>query len=376
MNILINSLSAKQGGGQTYLSNLIKYLPDDNNTTFFVLCSYYNQSLFKTDKHNIRIISLNIILSNSLLRTLFELFVLPFMLKKLDIHLYYQPAAGIPIIIPKKCKTMTTLQNMLLLDSEERRRFPLFSMVRLKLSILSFFILKALRQSDKVIFISSYSQAFVKRIVHNIDSKSMIIPHGLDHLFLQDNDDLDISTYGLKENEYYLYVSTLDYYKAQNELVEEWEILSQTDFKYPLVLTGFLSRKKYVNIVYNTISKYNLANKVIITGPIEHQKLSSFYHKARALIFASSCECCPNILLEKMSSGKPLFVSEYPPMPEFAQNVPVYFNPYHRGDLAKKILDFEANPHSLLKRSSTAIQLIQQYTWEKTASDTLTFMKD
>lgn len=375
MKILINALTAKQGGGQTYLANLIKHFPSTNDTYFYILCAKFNESLFQSN-NNISLIVLGTLFKNTLFRTLYETFVLPFFVLYNRFDLYYQPAAGLPSLIFKPCKVMTTLQNMLILDENERKRFPFFSLVRFKMFLLSVFVFESLKRSDKIIFISKYSQDYIKKRLPDIEKRSCVIPHGLDFSFIVPQHDLDIHKYGLKENEFYLYVSILDYYKAQKELVEEWDILSQANFKYPLVLTGFLSRKKYVKIVYDEIRKRNLCNKILITGPIEHQKLPSLYRKSRALVFASSCECCPNILLEKMSSGIPLFSSQFPPMPEFGQDIPVYFNPYQRGDLARKILDFESNPQPLRDRSSRAIQLLEQYTWNKTASDTLNFMKD
>ena len=376
MNVLINALSAKQGGGQTYLMNLVKNFPFDKDVTIFVLCAEYNKFLFESHNTNTFIITANNILRNSFLRTLFELLYLPLFLMKRGIDLYYQPAAGIPSIVFSKCRVMTTLQNMLILDSKERSRFPYLNFVRVKLSILNFVVIYTLRHSDKVIFISQNSQERVKQKIQDIEMRSRVIPHGLNFSFFVPQHDLDIAQYGLKENEFYLYVSIFDYYKAQKELVLEWDILSRSNFKYPLVLAGFLSRERYVKQVTKEIAKKNLNHMVIITGPIEHKYLPSFYHKSRALIFASSCECCPNILLEKMSSGKPLFVSQYPPMPEFGLDVPVYFDPYKPGDLASKVLCFESKPQELYGRSDKSIQLAKQFNWEKTSLETLNFMKE
>ena len=375
MKILINALSAKLGGGQTYLVNFLHNIPADFPHEIIFLCGTFNEADFRAEcGSSVRMIRKGAWSKNSLLRTLWEKFLLPRYLKKNHVDVYFQPAAGVPIRVPARCRSVTMLRNMLPFEDRERQRFPLFSKVRLKMSLQKRQIIKSLKRYDRIIFISSYSRDFIARFIPDINERSTVIPHGLNEQFLERNGEFDVGTFGLRPGQFYLYVSILDYHKAQLEVVREWKLLSDRGFKYPLVLAGFLNRQDYVKKVRDEIRRSGLEKQVILTGAIPNRKLPGFCASARALIFASSCECCPNILLEKMSSGKPLFCSDIRPMPEFGGNAPFYFSPYQPGDLSKKILDAESDQAEMLRRGERARELALTHTWKNTISKTLQYI--
>jgi glycosyltransferase involved in cell wall biosynthesis len=79
-------------------------------------------------------------------------------------------------------------------------------------------------------------------------------------------------------------------------------------------------------------------------GAVPYDELPNYYCHAKAIIFASSCENCPNILLESLASGRAVLSSNYDPMPEFALDAALYFNPYKHDELTSllaQVLDDE-----------------------------------
>ena len=377
MKILLNALSAKLGGGQTYLVNFLHNIPADFPHEIIFLCGTFNEAKFRPEfGPAVRMLRKGAWSKNSLLRTLWEKLLLPRYLKKNHVDVYFQPAAGVPIRVPAGCRSVTMLRNMLPFEDRERQRFPLFSSVRIKMALQKRQIIKSLKRYDRVIFISSYSRDFIAKFIPNIHERSTVIPHGLNAQFLERDGKFDVGNFGLRPGEFYLYVSILDYYKAQLELVREWKCLSDRGFPYPLVLAGFLNRKDYVKKIRDEIKRLGLEKQIILTGAIPNGDLPGFYAQARALVFASSCECCPNILLEKMSSGKPLFCSDIPPMPEFGEDAPFYFSPYEPGDLSRKILDAESDPAEMLRRGERARELALTHTWKDSVKNALTYITE
>lgn len=375
MKILINALSAKLGGGQTYLINLLRNIPADFPHEIIFLCGTFNVEKFRhVAPENVVFEVKDEWARNSLYRTLWELFCLPGQLKRGRVDVYFQPAAGVPIPIPKGCRSATMLRNMLPFEDRERKRFPLFSRVRLKMAIQKKMILFSLARYHRVVFISRYSQQFIKRFLPDIEKKSLVVPHGLNEQFLNRSGDFDVARFGLQADQFYLYVSILDYYKAQLELLREWKLLVDAGFPYPLVLTGFLDRADYTAKIRSEIERLGLARWVILTGPVPNAELPGYYQKARALIFASSCECCPNILLEKMSAGKPLFCSNIQPMPEFGGDAPYYFDPYTPGELAACVMAAEQNDADRAIHAAKAEQNAAKYNWNKTITTTLRYI--
>jgi glycosyltransferase involved in cell wall biosynthesis len=101
-------------------------------------------------------------------------------------------------------------------------------------------------------------------------------------------------------------------------------------------------------------------------GTVVYEKLPSLYNASRALIFASSCECCPNILLEKLASSKMIFCSDKGPMPEFAEDGVAYFDPYDADSLMNKINEIEKNPKVMEEFSEKSLKLSIKYQYHST----------
>ncbi|MCK4787533.1 MAG: glycosyltransferase, partial [Desulfobacteraceae bacterium] len=105
-------------------------------------------------------------------------------------------------------------------------------------------------------------------------------------------------------------------------------------------------------------------------------RLPSLYHNAKAIIFASKCENCPNILLESLAAAKPLFVSNRAPMPEFAKEGAVYFDPSNPDQLAQRMLEVIDNPKKVEELSRAAYLNSLNYSWEATGRKTFKMMQE
>jgi glycosyltransferase involved in cell wall biosynthesis len=368
----INALSALRGGGQTYLINFLDHLPE-GDFELLLLVNSKNSDVFKkyvSDRVRLHEV---IWASKSIIhRTFWECFGLPSFLKKYKADIYYAPGGVMTTKMPEEVISATALRNMLPFDERERKRFPLISYIRFKLWLLRYVFLISYRLSDKIVFISEYSKFNIKQYIPDIDGKSIVIHHGLNSLFLNTEVTYDLPD-PLKETPFYLYVSILDVYKAQKEIVKIWKLLAEQDFPYPLVLVG-PKYNQYGEEVITLINELELSGKVIYLGSVAYEQLPGLYKSARALIFASSCECCPNILLEKLAAGKPVLCSNIAPMPEFGGDAVVYFDPYDTTDLFEKIIDLEKHPEVMNELSDKAYKQALKFDWNSTTQNTINFL--
>lgn len=375
--IVINALSARLGGGQTYIRNFLSRVDDTHE--YLILVGPYNREVFEktaVGKSNIRFINCGEKQANPFLRLIWEIFRLPRLLRDLRADIYYAAGGGTLTKMPKGTVSATIIRNMLPFDEKERARFPFFSLARLKLFLLRYIALHAIKRCDKVIFISNYSKEVVSRSVPEVNRKGTVIYHGVDeHFFSPPKEKFDFSSFGVEDGSFYLYVSIFNHYKAQAELVREWKILSESHFPYPLVLTGF-HEPGYTEYVREMILKTEQEKSVLMTKPVSYEQLPGLYSGARGLVFASSCECCPNILLEMMASGKPLFCSEFPPMPEVGGKNPIYFDPYKKGDLAGKILQFEKDFEARKSSGETNRRRAREFSWDRSVNETIRFLTE
>jgi len=370
--LAINALSALRGGGQTYLLNFLDHLPE-GDFKIILLVNSNNIEVFK--KYSSDRVSLHeaVWASKSIIhRTLWEYFILPFFLKKQNVDVYYAPGGIMTTKMPKGVTSATALRNMLPFDERERKRFPLLSYIRFKLWLLRYVFLLSYKKADRVVFISEYSKSIVKDYIPNINEKSIIIPHGLNSLFLNSKELYDLPD-NLKENQFYLYVSILDVYKAQKEIVKAWKILIDSGFEYPLVLVG-PKYNQYGEEVVTMIDELGLQGTVIYLGKVDYEKLPALYKSARALLFASSCECCPNILLEKLAAGKPVICSNIEPMPEFGEDAVVYFDPYDPVTLVEQIKLIEGAQGQMQNLGKQAGEQALKFDWKTTVEKTVKFL--
>ena len=137
-----------------------------------------------------------------------------------------------------------------------------------------------------------------------------------------------------------------------------------------LVLVGPPGYPWYKERVDRVIRALRLSEDVILTGGVSYEQLPAYYAHAKAIIFASTCENCPNILLESLPSGKPLFVSNKPPMPEFAEDAAVYFDPESPDELAHCLHEYLDNPTKLREIGRSAVERSHRFSWKETAERT------
>jgi glycosyltransferase involved in cell wall biosynthesis len=309
------------------------------------------------------------LVSNPFIRTLWERFFFPQLLKQLKIEILFCPGGSVSSGVPKSCKVITTFQNMMPFDFLQRKKYPLGYM-RFRNWILEKKLLKSMIRSDLVIFISEYAKSVIEKRSHGKIKKSVIIPHGVNPKFKSDPCNQLTPPSWLPENGYLLYVSILDVYKAQVEVVEAYALLKSRKRNIPKLLLIGPEYGPYGQKVRQAIAKNNLTDDVIIIGAIKNSELPAVYQNAHINIFASETENCPFILLEALAAGRPLLVSSKPPMPEFAGDAVIYFNPGVPSELATQLEIVLDDSNLRDKLSAKALERSNIYNWEQAAMKT------
>jgi glycosyltransferase involved in cell wall biosynthesis len=367
MNLAINALSARQGGGQIYLSNILRYAYKYPDIRFYVLTTREFAHLFNFDCVNT--IMCNISSNNILSRMFWEKIALAKLLEEFKIDLVFCPGGTINFTPPKGCRTAVTFQNMLILDKEGRRKYPI-GYTRFRLAMLEKLTKKSFQKADQVIFLSEYAKKVTDEILPDRKGQSVIIPHGLDESFRTANKTDIPRCSQLPEGEYLLYVSVIHNFKSQIEVVRAYNILcNRRKTEEKLLFVGPVY-KRYEKLLRREINKFSLQDKVKIIGPIPYSDMPSVYHYAKAHIFASTCENCPNVVIESLGSGRPMFLSNIRPMPETAGSAAIYFNPYNPEQLAGLLLKYIDDEKFMTQVAQKAFQKSLCYDWSITADQT------
>ena len=306
------------------------------------------------------------------IRTFWQLFGLSCQIKRENCNIVFVPGGS---YITNFRPIVTMSRNMLPFEWKELRRYG-FTHMTLKLILLRWVQSRSFKLADGIIFLTQYASDIVCKIVGELRSYSKIIPHGLNTRFIyKPKYQKNIMNYSNKLPYHILYVSTIDQYKHQWNVVEAISSIRQKNsWKLLLSLVGpsyphSLSRLK------KSIEKYDPKNEwVKYHGAIPYTNLHKFYQQADMGIFASSCENMPNILLETMAAGLPVASSNRGPMPEILGNTGAYFNPDDPADIALCLENLISNPNLRANFAAKSFLVAQQYTWEHCADETFSFL--
>lgn len=257
-------------------------------------------------------------------------------------------------------------RNMIPFDQQALRRIP-FGLQKIRNFLLKRAMLKSMAGADLTIFISEYARNFIERLTSV--RHAVTIAHGIGEAFRTRGKAVPRPAW-LPDGEYLLYVSRFDAYKHQLEVVTAFSTLPpQIRMHYKLVLAGEVD-ELFAKQVMAFVRFHGLESGVIIAGAIPYAQLPEVYHHARLNLFASSCENCPNILLEAMGAGRPVLCSNVMPMPEFGADAVEYFSPFDPPSLAQAMLNVLLNAERELLLADASARRSSDFDWRQTACRT------
>lgn len=363
MRIVINALSARLGGGQTYLKNLLAHLPGEPDLDILV---YAPASLRLPEDARIRRKSPRWPTENPLLRSIWEKMALPRVLRQERTDVLFCPGGLVSTQPPPGCRTATMFRNMTPFDLRARSALP-FGLQRVRNWMLEPLMLSSMAKADLTIFISDFARRVIEDRIRVRAGRT--IPHGIAPDFRTHGKNLERPA-RLPTGGYLLYVSKFESYKHHHEVVQGFARLPrELQQRYSLVLVGETDHSSAAQI---EATKDTLCEpgRVHLLGPVPYAELPAYYHHAAAVLFASSCENCPNILLEALASGRPVLSSNVMPMPEFGGPDIEYFSPFDPDDIARSLRRLLDDANHSRAVAAAALAESRRYDWATSAAST------
>jgi glycosyltransferase involved in cell wall biosynthesis len=270
---------------------------------------------------------------------------------------------------------VTMSRNMLPFDEGEMRRYGC-SRVHLRLRLLRYSQTRSLRRADGIIFLTEYARSVVMEQVGKVAGEAAIIPHGVSHHFRQTpRAQKPVSEYSADRPFRLLYVSIVDAYKHQWEVVEAVARLREKNLPVTLDIIGGVADKASGQRLEAAMTKANaLTEHAYYRGAVSFAQLPDWYKQADAFVFASSCENRPNILIEAMAAGLPIACSRRGPMPEVLGDAGAYFDPERPGEIAAALELMIRNPDFRESIAEAAYNRAGKFSWEECADRTLAFI--
>lgn len=356
--ILLSALSARRGGGLTYLRNLVGAFPRGQGHRLSIASAAPIPDL--PEHPDVDWVAVPQWTRRPIPRFLIgPIYFRWFWPRRHDFDLTYYVGGSFDMMLPTGIKTAVAFQNMLPFDTESRRRYPL-GWIRFRHWLLEYAQSHAFRTADIVIFISEYARGVIDARLHRRGTAA-VVPHGV----TPTTTPLDPAIAGRLSDPFVLYLSILDVYKAQVELVEAWAAVRRRRItREKLVLAG-PAGSPYADRVRATIRRHQLDDEVIILGEVPHDQVFDLAGRATVNAFMSSCENCPNIMLELMRVGQPMLISARQPMPELGGHGLDYVDPYDVDAVATTLIRLLDDPAHRDRVAAVARNRSQLFRWDE-----------
>ncbi len=268
------------------------------------------------------------------------------------------PAFFLPFLRSFGIKTVLTCQSI----NYRHQKWGRFA--RLMLRMGEFLGMKF---ADKVIVVSHATKVFLEEKYGRRDLE--FIPNGVNLPVLIPTGDT-LKKYRLLPKKYILTVCRLVPEKGVHDLIAAYQMLKDPEFK--LVIAG----DDYYETEYSrNIKESAKANAdIVLTGAIFSGALQELYSNAGLFVLPSYYEGLPIVLLEAMSYGASVLISDIPanrelPLPEYR-----YFLPGDVDTLSKKILKL-FNFISEDEKDKYNKILKEKYSWDRIAKRTFEVYK-
>jgi glycosyltransferase involved in cell wall biosynthesis len=378
MKILIDTLSAREGGGITYINHilpaLVKQKPD---WEFTVLLSKHGQDTIATNiSKECKIIRVNVLFENILARWLYLQFFLPAQIKKYGYDILFC-VSEISAIFPG-CRKIHLIRN-----------YSLFRNIKglgnLKWHIKAFFYrftrfpaaLLSLRNADRLVFVS---QSMKDEIVGKLGSKagkSYTVHHGLNPIFSSDDAAAHAGT-DKTSPPYILTVASIMPYKNIEVLISAFKIImNESENKsITLKIAGRVNDPNYYKHLNEAIAKLNLSENIVFLKEVSYKELPDYYKKASCFVLTSKLESFGHPLIEAMACGTPVVASDLPVSRELCEDSALYFN-------ANDYISLAAHLNLILRKKDIAksmsekgLKRAKDFSWEKTAGRVISIFEE
>jgi len=254
-----------------------------------------------------------------------------------------------------------TLHNQLYIDFFQLARHGL-SKITLYLIAFRFAVIRSMRKSDGVIFLSEFSknQTVQKRIDYN---SGIVIPFG----FEKENRTTDIKIPSKNHKVKLIYISAMFPYKNHINLLKACSELKSEGYDIELSLVG-QKVNPYFKRIKKKITALDLKKEVILHDWVDHERIKHLIDTSDIFIYASSTETTGYGLLEGMARGALIASSNRAGFPNMLKDGGVYFEPQNFQSI-KKAIEYliRLSDEEREKFRTKALEYSHEYSWEKAA---------
>jgi glycosyltransferase involved in cell wall biosynthesis len=367
--VLINAISIRTGGSETFLRNIIPLVTDLlPDFSFFLIIRSKKDGYYQNLGKNVRIIEINEnIVGSPIKRLYFEHVTIPSYHLKYHTKIHWQMDEILsPFLLFFKIKMIATFHTTPMVFLKNLTNDGFISVLYMKMMR---FITSHI--ADIVVCVSFHAKAELTGIYPSVINRATVIYHGVnDTLFKPGQPDTTIfAKFGIRKK-YLLSISNRFVWKNYYRLVQAFLLFHryQELSDYDLILIGESKNHDEELRINNYIKNNDIDNFVKILSFVDHSELHNFYKGAQTYVFPSLEETFGLTLLEAMACEIPVACSNWGVLPEIAGTAAVYFNPLDPKDICKTLREVCLNIQLRNKLVKIGKTQIKRFTWSNCAT--------
>jgi len=372
MKIAIDAtiLRSQNTGTGFYVINLLNGLMKYDKENEYIV--FGNKEIIKKfvflNNKNFRIE--NVIFKNRIVRVLWQLFILPFKLKKLNVNILHSTNYITPLF-KFNLKFIVTIHDLTFIIFPEK-----FTIV--KRLFFRFMVPIFIRKADKVITVSENTKndiiKFLKVPKEKISVTFETYNECYDSEIKKEDSKKILDKYGINKN-YFLFVGMIEprknilsilkaFIELDDELDEDLVIVGKKGWYY-----------REIEEFMENIKNKRLKNRIIFTGFVSEKELVSIYKNAEIFIYPSFYEGFGIPPLEAMVCGVPVITSNTSSIPEVVGDAAIKIDPYNYIELKEAIKVLKHNPQKKEEMSEKGKEQSKKFSSKKFAENTINIYK-
>lgn len=310
----------KAYGFQEFVFNLLNYLylyrSTINCSQVVILCNDSERALFDgyLDKFSLRCFSFHSYLGRFLIETFCPITL---GLGKNDLLLSPGNYSG----FLKLCPEVLVIHDLLF----KRKEWIPSRLIRWQREI---YLPRSISKANKIVAISKFTKEDVEHYYSQAKGKIDVIYNSMN---FSKFDGEKIANYGFN---YFLAISTNADYKNQKTILKAFQMYIEKGGNMHLVMIGKQRSDSEAGKLFSTLPQ-DIKDKIIWKSNISNTELGEIYRGASCFISASKFEGLGMPVVEAMSFGLPVLLSDIPPHREVSMGMGYFFEPTNAIELSR-----------------------------------------
>ncbi|NLL77154.1 MAG: glycosyltransferase family 4 protein [Clostridiales bacterium] len=223
--------------------------------------------------------------------------------------------------------------------------------------------------ADKIIAISEYTKKRLLYFFPFVDEKKVEVVYcgNRDTLLKEKDDESLIKRYGLKKDEYYLSVGTIEPRKNYTTLLQAYKIYKEKnrDYKKLCIAGGYGWMEENFK---HRIVELGLTQDVVVTGYVTDAELSNLYRYCFGFVYPTWYEGFGLPVLEAMNFRKPVIASRVSSIPEITGDSAILVSPGECEEIVNGMLYLEASDERYSSIINKGYEQTRKFSWIKSAN--------